>query len=245
MSDKTGGAKEVVTPWECKHSKVLVTSELLPCDQMDDANLAPLLNACLRHGIMAYTGCEDVGDSGDAMVIFGVMDHAVRFLKICCRSQPDFIHVEFVPPEDDDGVTVIQVSFPTWAIEEITEDVLQAAEEDKAEGVTIHYVTDWSWLHTHGMDAHGLPELEMRDVPAFLAEGATGLLQHVCGYMLRRGVRIKAGETMNVSPRTGFRFIAPEPLPGAEDHYEGERLQVVDLEPMCEDCQAEGLSTPS
>jgi hypothetical protein len=242
MSVETEETKEVVTPWECEHRKVLVTSELLDCDQMADATLAPLLTACLSRGIRSYTGCEDVGGDGYATVMFGMIDDAKALINICCDLQADSIHVGFVPPEDDEDVTVIEVSFPTWAIADITEAVLQAADDDQTESVTIHYVTDSGWLHTHDMDAHGLPELEIRDVPALLAEGASDLLQRVCDYMLGSGTRVRAGETMSVSPRTRIRFIKPEPMPGEDDHYGEERLQIVGLEPACECCEVERLS---
>ncbi len=74
------------------------------------------------------------------------------------------------------------------------------------------------WVHTHGMDEYGLPELEIRDVPGFLAEDAARLLNHVCDYMLDSGNVIKLGETMAVSSRSRFRFIKSEAIPGEEEH---------------------------
>ncbi|OJW13158.1 MAG: hypothetical protein BGO49_20385 [Planctomycetales bacterium 71-10] len=106
------------------------------------------------------------------------------------------------------------------------------------ERVRIHWVTDSGWLHTHGMDSLGLPELEIRDVPGFLAEDAGRLLRHVCDYMADSGARIKSGETMATSPRTRLKFVKPEPMPGVEDHYTAERLLIVDVEPVCECCRA-------
>lgn len=51
----------------------------------------------------------------------------------------------------------------------------------------IHWVTNGEhtkgWVHTHGMDEHGPPELEIWDIPNFLAEDAARLLKHVCKYM--------------------------------------------------------------
>ena len=92
------------------------------------------------------------------------------------------------------------------------------------------------WVHTHGMDQYGLPELEMRDVPGFLGEDAGRFLNSVCDYMLDSGSVIKLGETMAISPRTRFRFIKPDPIPGEEEHYEVERWQIVDVEGCCEEC---------
>jgi hypothetical protein len=103
-------------------------------------------------------------------------------------------------------------------------------------GPSVEYVIGPGWLHTHGMDAAGLPELEMRHVPAFLAEAAAGLLREVCDYMLETGRRIESGHTMSTSSRTRFKFVTPEPMQGDEDHYESERLQIVDHEPLCDCC---------
>ncbi len=112
--------------------------------------------------------------------------------------------------------------------------------DTRREAISIQYVIDSGWLHTHGMDAEGLPELEMRHVPAFLADAAAGLLRQVCGYMLESGTSIRADETMSTSPRTRFKFVKPEPMPGEEGHYESERLQIVDHEPVCDCCRLEG-----
>ena len=73
-------------------------------------------------------------------------------------------------------------------------------------------------------------------MPDFLAESAAALIQRVCNYMLEQAVCIKPGETMATSPRTRFRLIKAEPFPGAEDHYTVERLQIVDVEHVCECC---------
>jgi hypothetical protein len=101
----------------------------------------------------------------------------------------------------------------------------------------IHCVSEIGWVHTHGMCALGLPELEVRHVPGFLWEDAGRLLRHVCDYMISTGTRIRAGETMDTSPRTRFRFITPRPIPGEDDHYNVEYLQIADVEPLCECCR--------
>ena len=100
----------------------------------------------------------------------------------------------------------------------------------------MHWVIGTGWIHTHGMAERGYPEVEVRGVPDFLAESAAGLIRHVCNYMLDEEVRIKPGETMETSPRTRFRLIKAEPLPGEEDHYLVERLQIVDVEQVCDCC---------
>jgi hypothetical protein len=93
------------------------------------------------------------------------------------------------------------------------------------------------WLHTHGMDVHGLPELEVRDCPTFLAEAAAEILRSVCDYMLESDKVVKAGENMRVSANTLFGFVKPEPLPNSEDHYDVERLQITEAKPICNACK--------
>jgi hypothetical protein len=104
----------------------------------------------------------------------------------------------------------------------------------QGEFMILHHVTGTGWVHTHGLASLGLPELEVRGVPDFLAEDAARLLNLVAGYMRKK--RVKLGETMATSPRTSFRFIKADPIPGNEDHYEDERWQIVDVETVCECC---------
>lgn len=104
------------------------------------------------------------------------------------------------------------------------------------EGVLIHHVIEDGWIHTHGMDAFGLPELEIRNVPALFVEAAAHILREACHYMKTPGVVVRVGETMAVSPKTAFQFIRPDPLPGDEDHYEVERWQIVEINRPCEMC---------
>ena len=99
---------------------------------------------------------------------------------------------------------------------------------DEAKRFDIHSVIGTGWIHTHGMAERGYPDVEVRGVPDFLAEEAAELIGTVCSY--------KPGETMATSPRTRFRLIKPEPFPCAEDHYAVERLQIVDVEHVCECC---------
>ena len=130
--------------------------------------------------------------------------------------------IRYIPPRDG----------PTSHVE--------AAKASTTRGkVKIHYITEDGWLHTHGMDSLGLPELEVRHVPAFLAEDAAGLLRHVCDYMAESGVRIKPGETMATSPRNRFKFL--ESKPGDEDHSQAERLLIAEVEPTCECCGTKPL----
>jgi hypothetical protein len=102
--------------------------------------------------------------------------------------------------------------------------------------VKFHHVTDGretkGWVHTHGMDDFGLPELEMRDIPGFLVEEAARMLKGVCDYMLDSGNKVCLGETMAFSERTVFRFVMAVPISGQEV----ERWQIVEVEPRCGEC---------
>ena len=100
----------------------------------------------------------------------------------------------------------------------------------------MHHVIGTGWVHTHGMDELGLPELEVRDIPDFLAEDVARLLSHICKYMQTGGKPVQLGEVMETSPRTRFRFVKPEPMSGSEDHYLVERWQIVDAMAVCECC---------
>ena len=106
---------------------------------------------------------------------------------------------------------------------------------DKSHQVQIEYITGLGWVHTHGMQEAGLPELEIRDIPAFLATPAANLLDDVCSYMVREGKRVSAGETM-VSNGAVIRFETPVPMPDHPEHYEFERLQILEVTPPCECC---------
>jgi Domain of unknown function (DUF4261) len=113
---------------------------------------------------------------------------------------------------------------------------ISAANGRLAKRFDMHWVIGTGWIHTHGMAERGYPEVEVRGVPDFLAESAAGLIRDVCDYMLDEVVRIKPGETMETSTETRFQLIKPEPLAGEEDHYSVERLQIVDVEHICEHC---------
>jgi hypothetical protein len=116
---------------------------------------------------------------------------------------------------------------------------MRCKSERQAAGIQIHYVFDLEgWLHTNGLDELGLPELEMRHVPAFLMEDGARLLRHVAGYFIDKEKPVKVGETMQTSPMTRFRFVLPQPLRGQEEHYAPytERWQIVAIEPHCNCC---------
>jgi hypothetical protein len=55
--------------------------------------------------------------------------------------------------------------------------------------------------------------------------------------MIETGRVVKAGENMGISPKTVFHFTEPEPIPGSEDHYEVERLLIVEMGGhLCDEC---------
>ena len=114
------------------------------------------------------------------------------------------------------------------------------AKKKRADTVQVHWVMDGKhtkgWVHHHGMDKYGLPELEIRDIPNFVGGYALVLLRQVCEYMLDSGKVIRLGETMSISPPMGFRFVQSVPIPGEEDHYATERWQIVDVECCCDKC---------
>lgn len=110
---------------------------------------------------------------------------------------------------------------------------------DIAAAIEVHVVTDGEqtrgWIHTHGMAAHGQPELEMRHVPLFLAPVAVAVLRSICRYMLTSPNPILAGQTM-LQGEVPIRFITPDPFPGDEEHYRHPRLQIIDIDAACDCC---------
>ena len=103
-------------------------------------------------------------------------------------------------------------------------------------GLEFHHVIGDGWVHSHGMDQFGFPEVEARGVADYLAPSAGRILREVCDYMLENGVGVKAGETMELSPSIQFRFVKGTPLPGEENHYEVERLRLADIARGCGCC---------
>ena len=103
----------------------------------------------------------------------------------------------------------------------------------------IHHVIEDGWVHTHGMDELGLPELEIRNVPSLFVDDAIRLTRFVCAYMQEPGVVMQSGEIMSTSPNTHFQFKASEPITGEEDHFEVARFELVGLNPACEGCHSE------
>ncbi len=120
----------------------------------------------------------------------------------------------------------------------------------------LHYVTDGparGWLHTHGLAAHGKPELEIRNVPMFLRDAASGLLNDVAGYLLNDArAPLVAGDLIELGTTSRIRVLAARADPEAgydPSHYEGYvRLVVVDPPDTgceCEECAKERARRPS
>lgn len=108
----------------------------------------------------------------------------------------------------------------------------------------IHMVADVDqrgpWVHTHGLEAFGLPELEIRGVmPCFLLPAAAGILVEVADYLLNGGRAVSLGQALALDEVTLVRIGRAEPLPGQLDHYGHERWMVVDVPtsycPLCDE----------
>ncbi len=106
---------------------------------------------------------------------------------------------------------------------------------DARREIVLDYLTDGpakGWLHTHGLAAHGHPELEIRNVPAFLRIAAAGLLNDVAEYLLNDArVALLAGDLLHVGS-SSIQVLAARPDAQAgydPSHYEGcVRLVMVD-----------------
>lgn len=127
-----------------------------------------------------------------------------------------------------------------WVQTNVAVHMIIADEDDPDEETT-------GWVHTHGMDARGLPELEIRGVrPAFLMVNAGELLNKIAAYMVASGNVIKAGENMAMD-RQGHqvvRFHAAVPMasPHAVDHYDVLRLTITGEGGRCVCCEALGAA---
>jgi hypothetical protein len=96
------------------------------------------------------------------------------------------------------------------------------------------------WVHTHGLQALGLPELEIRGVaPRFLMPAAAMLLSNIADYMVNGGRRVAVGDAMVLDELTFVRVARAEPIPGEADHYQHERWTVLEVPesccPLCDD----------
>jgi hypothetical protein len=116
----------------------------------------------------------------------------------------------------------------------------EAMEKRKQARIELHNVFGSAetghWLHTHGMAERGLPELEIRGVPSYLADFAGRALRQVCEYMQEPGVNVRLGETMQIGPNSVVRFEKLPPIPGSEDHYQVERWAFAPVSVGCPEC---------
>ena len=119
---------------------------------------------------------------------------------------------------------------------------------DPRREVVVHHVTDGpakGWLHTHGLDAHGKPELEMRSVPLFLGGAATGLLNELADHLLNDAASpFVAGDLIGWG-RSSIQVLEARPDEDAgydAGHYRTTRLVLVDPpsdECACDECARE------
>jgi hypothetical protein len=117
---------------------------------------------------------------------------------------------------------------------------------DVTKEIEVHAVTDGKakgWVHTHGLDKFGKPELEIRGVPTLFLSSACALLNHIADYMLNVSTApVQAGETMQTDRATVLRFH-PSKADEANDydanHYLVDVLRVDAIEMPCECCVRE------
>lgn len=120
---------------------------------------------------------------------------------------------------------------------------------DPQREVVLHYVTDGparGWFHTHGLAAHGKPELEIRSVPGFLRPAAGEILNALADYLLNDATKpLVAGELIALGA-SSIRVLegrADEEAGYDALHYDGcVRLVLVDPPPTgceCEECAKE------
>lgn len=92
------------------------------------------------------------------------------------------------------------------------------------------------WIHTHGMDQLGYPELEIREVPLFMGRAAATIINGAADYMVNYGRVIKLGEKLQLEELCILEFAKLDPIPGSEHHYEVERWALVTPEFMRHQC---------
>ncbi len=125
---------------------------------------------------------------------------------------------------------------------------------DPKREIALHLVTEGpgkGWLHTHGLAAHGKPELEMRNVPLFLGQAAAAVLNDLADYLLNDAAApLVAGELVKYGD-SSIRVVAGRPDADAgydPSHYEdGVRLVVEDPPDTgcaCEECAKELARRP-
>lgn len=121
--------------------------------------------------------------------------------------------------------------------------------------IAVHLISDkegspaHGWVHTHGLDKFGLPELEIRGLQTFLYGMAGSILNQVGEYMIElkeEGRAINLGESMQLGDKFCiFQFAKLPPIEGHEHHYEVERWCLVEppgAHDFCEGCKTGPLS---
>lgn len=102
---------------------------------------------------------------------------------------------------------------------------MSSTKVDVNETIIVHIVSHdeklLSWVHSHGMEKFGLPELEMRDVPLVFSFAAGVMINVVADYMFNEK-RVKLGEVVE-HDRELFYLMRLEPMKGQEDHYSCDR----------------------
>jgi hypothetical protein len=133
-------------------------------------------------------------------------------------------------------------------VQSVDEDVPDTMDAAEPPGVRIDGLNS-GWVHTHGMDALGLADLEIRHVPRMMAPAAGNLLIQVAQYMARKDPIVKPYDTMDIgSPRLPavFGFVPAIPIQGHEDHYQGDRWVLADIMGgLCACCGAPPPNSPS
>jgi hypothetical protein len=124
---------------------------------------------------------------------------------------------------------------------------------DPRREMAVHVLTDGpskGWVHTHGLAAHGMPELEMRNVPLFLGAAATGLLNDLAEYLLNDLAKpFVAGDLVHWD-RSRIQVLeacADEDAGYDPDHYRTKRLVLADPPDdgcACDECARELAGRP-
>jgi hypothetical protein len=119
---------------------------------------------------------------------------------------------------------------------------------DPRREINLHHVTDGpakGWLHTHGLAAHGRPELEMRNVPLFLGAAAAELLNDFADDLLNDAAAPLLANQLVQWGSSSIRVVEGRPDANAgydPAHYDGVRLVLVDPPDTgcaCDSCATE------
>lgn len=108
--------------------------------------------------------------------------------------------------------------------------------------VQIHLVTDGDdtkgWIHTHGMDALGLPELEIKGIPLFMGTAACALLNEFGRYMMENPDRpVLEGQNIQMGPALFSVKECPRlSIDEGDGHYTVRRLELVDSPALIGHC---------